>query len=369
MDHDDTLLSFVARHHTSALEDVATNALLYILSRSASARSALSEFLGDERGPLPIAEAKSWPAVAHGAEPDLACYNGDGEIVAFVEAKFWARLTTHQPVTYWEELTDDRPSVLLFLAPDSRVDESSLWDEFVDRLHKAGHELGPPDRREGLVTASSKGGQRRLMLTSWHLLLDTMAQRTKDDGDDQASFEVAELLGLADKVIAGDSPRRDESLKLWVREALERLEQSGWASTEGLSVGQGKDLYHGRYLRLAGASAWLGIDYRAVKQMSDKPLWLTFGHYSDASVSMEAVRSTLGSLAEPGLEWCPRQVCVPVVLPDGADSEATCNAIVNQLESIAKRIDPDGPTYQKSTPTASGSLSQLSRNQDAAMEK
>ena len=352
MNDNDTLLSFIAQRHTSDLEDVATNALFFMLSRSESARSALSGFLGDEHEPLPIAGAKPWAAVAHGAEPDLACYNGDGTVVAFVEAKFWAQLTHHQPVTYWKELPDDRPAVLLFLAPESRIDQGPLWGDLVDRLHKAGHELGPSDRCKGLVTAPAKVGQRRLMLASWHLLLDRMAERTKEEGDDQTTFEIGELRGLADRVIAGDNPRRDENLKLWIAGAIKRLKQSGWANTDRLSVGQGNDFY-GRFLRLAGASAWLGIDYRAVKQL-DKPLWLVFGPYSDASVSVEAVRGILGSKAYLGLDWYPGNVCVPIEFPAAADSEATLDAIVRELERIAKLIDPNGPTYRSSTPIAGG---------------
>ncbi len=191
------------------------------------------------------------------------------------------------------------------------------------------------------------------MLASWQSLLDKMAQKAKEDGDTQACFEIAQLQGLADRVISDDNPERDANLKLWVREALKRLEQSGWANTNGLSVGQGNDFY-GRYLRLAGASAWLGIDYRAVKQMPDKPLWLTFGQYSDASVSVEAVRGSLGSRTEPGLDWYPGHICIPIALPVAADSETTLHAIFDHLECIAKRIDPDGPTYQRSTPVAGG---------------
>lgn len=112
-----TLLSFIARRHTMGLEDVATDALCFILSRC-SAKRALSDFLGDERGPLPIAKAQTWLAEAHGAVPDLACLDEDGNRVALIESKFWAQLTHHQPVTYWQGLSDDRPAVLLFLAPD-----------------------------------------------------------------------------------------------------------------------------------------------------------------------------------------------------------------------------------------------------------
>ncbi len=300
MAEDNSLLGFIAQRHTSDIEDVATNALSFILSRWDSARRVLSELLGDGCSPLPIAKAEPWRPNAHGAVPDLACLDGDDNLVALIESKFWAELTYHQPVTYWEGLPNNRPTVLLFLAPDYRVEESSLWDELVGRLSRKGHELGPVDRRKSLVTAPAKVGQRRLMLTSWELLLDWMAQRAKKDGDTQACFEIAELRGLADSAIAGEKPTRDENLKGLIADAVKRLKQSGWANTDGLQTGEGHD-YYARYLSLAGASAGLRIDYKAKKRM-DKPLWAWFYRESATGVSVEAVRSSLGSLAED-LDW------------------------------------------------------------------
>ena len=148
--------------------------------------------------------------------------------------------------------------------------------------------------------------------------------------------------------IVGDKPTRDENLKGLIADAVKRVEQSGWATTDGLSDGSGSD-YYARYLRLAGASAGLRIDYEAKKKMPDKPLWLWFYREPADSVSVEAVRSSLGSLAEPGLDWLSGDVCVPIVLPAGADREATLDAIVAELERIAKLIDPNGPTYPEST--------------------
>ena len=341
-----SLLSFIARRHTVGREDVATDALSFILSRSNSAKRALSDLLGDDRGPLQVAAARPWGADALGAVPDLACYDEDDNLVALIESKFWASLTHHQPVTYWEKLPVDRPAVLLFLAPDYRIDSGSLWEQLVDRLHSAGHELGPADRRESLLTASAKVGQQRLILTTWNLLLEKMALKAKDAGDVQAGFEIAELQGLATDATAAENPRRDENLKLLIAEAVKRVEQSDWANSDGLTVGQGFQ-YYGRYLRLAGALAWLGIDYEALKQKPDKLLWLTFYSYPDTPVSMDAVRSRLGGLAEPGTGWRSGQVCVPIVLPTGADTDATLDAIVDEVERIAKLIDPDGPTYQE----------------------
>ena len=200
-----SLLSFIARRHTVGREDVATDALSFILSRSNSARRALSNLL-DDRGPLQVAAARPWGADALGAIPDLACFDEDDNLVSLIESKFWAPLTHHQPVTYWERLPVDRPAVLLFLAPDYRINSGSLWEQLVDRLHSAGHELGPADRRESLSMASAKVGQQRLMLTTWNLLLEKMALRAKDDGDVQAGFEIAELQGLAADVTACGKP-------------------------------------------------------------------------------------------------------------------------------------------------------------------
>ena len=56
-------------------------------------------------------------------------------------------------------------------------------------------------------------------------------------------------------------------------------------------MGQGFD-YYGRYLRLAGAFAWLGIDYRAVKQMPGKPLWLSFSGDYEVDISVQVGRGS-----------------------------------------------------------------------------
>ncbi len=348
-----SLLSLIAQWHSRGSEDAATDALCFILTRSSSARRALSEFLADDCGPLPITKALSQQGISHGAFPDLVLHDYDDKVIAFVESKFWADLTGHQPVTYWQELPSDRPTLLLFLAPAYRFEAGWLWNELVKRLQDAGHELGPASTEAGLTSAQSKSGQRRLMLTSWESLLDAMAKRSKQDGDDQTYFEIAQLQGLAIDAIERDNPQRDEHLKLLIADAVKRLEQSGWANTDGLSVASGfnyfgvdKCDYHGRNLRLAGAFAWFGIDYTAAK-LEDNPLWVSFQHDDSASVDSEAVRSSLGKLAEPGLKWRSKEVCVPIVLPVAADRESTLDAMISELERIAKLIDPDGPTYRQ----------------------
>ena len=341
-----SLLSFIARRHTVGREDVATSALSYILSHSKSARCALSCLLSNDGPRLKVAKVAPWGADAVAAIPDLACLDENDNLVALIESKFWAPLARHQPVTYWEGIPADRPSVLLFLAPKYRIDRGYLWAELRDRLRVAGHELGPTEKHNCLVVASATGSERRLMLASWDLLLDRLAQKARKDRDCQASFEIAELRGLACDVSASENPRHDENLKKLIARTVKCVVQSGWANTDGLTVGQGFEFY-GRYLRLAGAIAWFGIDYKALRQDPAKPLWRAFMDGSSATVSVEAVRKRLGELIEPGFVWSgEKYACVPIPLPDGVDTDATCNAIAAELVRIAKLIDRDGPTYQ-----------------------
>ena len=347
MTDNNSLLNYVAQRNTTGLEDAPTNALSFILSRSTSAMGTLSNLLGDGCRPLPIATASPWGADADGALPDLACFDVDGIVVALIESKFWAGLTAHQPVTYWQLLPDGSPAVLLFLAPDYRVAQGSLWDDLVVRLRDAGHELAPADSEEGTVPAIATVGQRRLMLTSWESLLGWMAEKAEEDGEVQECCEIAELKGLAANAVAGDRPTRGDNLKRLIAEAVERVEQSGWANTDRLTTGEGNG-YFARCLRLAGASAGLRIDNEFVKRMPDRRLWLWFYGDPADSVNTREIRRILDSEAEPGAEWSPGVVCVPVLVPGVADRDMILEAVVTDLERIAELLDPGGPTYRKS---------------------
>ena len=349
-----SLLSLIARGYAAGREDAATEALCLILSRSDSARAALSELLGYSSDSLPIASFSTQFSTP-GARPDMACLDDHKHVVAFVESKFWASLTRRQPVDYWEALPDDRTATLLFLAPAARIahiDKDSLWGELVRRLHDAGHNLGPLNQGKGLLTAKSTEGKHRLMLTSWEVLFERLAEAAKKGKDDQASFEVAELRGLASDVIKGDDPVADANLRKLIADAVKQVKESGWANTDGLAVGGAPGEHYVRFFFLGGRITGLRIDYKAVKQMG-KPLWLWFWDSPDtrSSVSLDEVRDKLGASAEPGLDWLPKDVCIPIDLPTGAGRKAMLDAIVAELERIAKILDPYVPTYHREQTT------------------
>ena len=343
----DSLLSYIAVRRGVGLEDVATDALSFILNHSDSAKAALSEFLGDNDGPLPIEKVDSQFFLESSRSfPDMALWAAEDNLSAFVEAKFWADLTHNQPVTYWEALPTDRRMVLLFIVPQARVDDDYLCNALVGRLRDAGHELSPVVRGESVISASESGGLRRLILTSWDLLLKKLEERVKQDGDTHAGFEIAELKGLARAATEGgnrDDPNTE--FKRLFKDVVDRLVELGWGNARGLYDGTGYG-YYARYFRLGGAGVGILKVDEIMKQTPDKPLLLAFYDWTDNQVGIEEVRTKLGDEIEsrPKIaDWVsPR---VPIILPSRTDPFAKRDALVSELERIARLIDPDGPTY------------------------
>ena len=352
MPDDNGLLAYIARRYIGGREDVATDALAFILNRSDAARGAFGDFLGDGVSDTPaIAEARTQYFLPNGTYPDLACLDADGNIIALVESKFWAPLTASQPAGYWPALPANSPATLLFVAPPYRVNEGSLWDDLARRLRDKGYLLGETRQGQNLISAPEQDGPRRLMLCSWDLLLNHLAQAALAGRDWQALFEIAELRGLAESVIAGTDPQRDENIRNLIRSAVNRLVQSGWANVDGFGVGSG-NVFHVRFMRLAGAYAWFGIHY-GEQRRSNRPLWLAFrddfgGKYS--AVTTEQVRHRLAEMDPISAEIYGGAFCVPIDLPQGDSTEAVLGSLVGQIEDIARKIDPAGPTYRKDAP-------------------
>ena len=335
------LLAHFAPYLNLGQEDVATEVLASILNRSDAARSAFADFLRDgDADPPAIAEARTQYFLPNGTWPDLAFLDADGNILALVESKFGATLTASQPVGYWLALPANSPATLLFVAPPYRVNEGSLWNDLERRLRNAGYSLGQTRQGQNLISAPEQDGQRRLMLCSWGLLLDHLTQSV-GNRDSQASFEIVQLLGLADSVIAGTTPQRDGNIKNLIYSAIKRLEQSGWANTDGFREGKPLPDAEGHYLHFAKAFAWFGISY-AERRRRNRPLWLvfsdSFGSQSRLDVTTDQVRHRLDAAASVAYEMLHGHFCVPVDWPQGDTDNAMLDALVGQLESIASRI-------------------------------
>ena len=345
MTNEHTLLSFIARRYIGAREDASTDALGFILNRSEAARKGLTDMLREQvPNILPIARVENQFVDADGGIPDVVCFDEASQVQAFIEAKCSVPLTHHQPNTYWQRLPPDRPTALVFLAPADRLDH--LLGDLTERLQAVGFQMGDQCGATNLITVRDTASLRHLVLISWDELLDRLAGQVRSGEDPQAQFEIEQLRGVARREYDETDLRRGRVLQNVIRVALNRATRGGWVNTDNLSTG-GYSEFAGRYLRLAGSYAFLGVNYKAWRA-TGQLLWLVFNKFGGReSVTTEEVRKKLGSRGNS--DWPlyrDDDYCVCLEMPPiGTDDEARIASVVAQLEEIAQLIDPDGPTY------------------------
>ena len=334
----ESLLAHLAYRLSNQTELVATHSLAYILNRSEAAKPALGDLLrtgGANVGPVERVDAEV--DGDNEGRVDLVAYNKLGEERVLIEAKFWAGLTDNQPGTYLDRLPkDDQPSVLLFVAPEHRLE--TLWPH-LRHLAEQEFTLEVGAHPENLRTARLAGGDRHLMLTSWRALLITMASRADIEGDGSARADIRQLNALCEQQdtdgflpIRADEfsrqvPRRLRDLRKLIDDAVARACARGFANTDRVNVTP--QVYgYGRYLRLGDkakavwAQGWLGVhsDY----WLSDGyPLWILF---NGGDMGLSEIWNTLGYTHA----WFE--------LPTGKEYDEVLEAVVHDLCQHAKRV-------------------------------
>ncbi|MDE2770229.1 MAG: hypothetical protein OXI44_03495 [Bacteroidota bacterium] len=348
-----SLLAKISPMFTVRTEDVAVEALGYILAGSQPTRDALSQVLrigGAEVGR--IAEIRTQSTGEDGARPDLAAFNENGSECVLIEAKFGAGLTENQPLTYLQRLSKPKTSALLFVAPHAR--RESLWAQLERRIKESdlGVSFKNEEKQEQLRSATV-GEKRWLILTNWKYLLGFMADNTSATGDTQTSADIGQLLGLATheettafmplraEELGPDIPRRLMGLNTLIDDATQQLANKGLVSLKGCRVVPQETGYN-RYIKLAGAGAAFRIDYKKWEKHRDTPLWLIFYGWENCK-PLEEIREKLDSFRQcdpPELFNVGNELVMPIYLPLGQERDAVLDKIVGQLEEIARQIDP-----------------------------
>ena len=165
----DTLLAHLSPSFTSQTENIAVEALGYVLNKYAGSREGLDDVVrSGVRNVKPVDRVRTQASALDGTRPDLVGVDEDGAERVLIEAKFWADLTPRQPHAYLDRLPDDGPAVLVFLTPEDRV--FSLWPQLRSRAQRAGKTLVDVDAERKCVRVD--GSQRHVLLVSWTGLLD-----------------------------------------------------------------------------------------------------------------------------------------------------------------------------------------------------
>ena len=333
-------------------ENLATEALAYVLSQSPEASAAVTR-LARAAG-VDVSQVGRWTTQVSGddgALPDLVGETEEGLTPIIIESKFWDGLTDNQPNTYLRRLPPTSPGVVLVVAPAVRIDV--LWAELVDRAADVGpiSENRRPDTEFRLAQVGPVG---TLGLCSWRHLLTAVADAVGAAGDLASAGDLQQLAGLCEQMdTTAFLPLRSEELTGAIGSRMVQLHEvvDGAATelvTRGIASGKDKNggrltssagtLYWGRYLNVAGVTCLLRLAPMSWAAYRATPIWLQVGVRGDPEVR-QTVRQ-LAPLGEVGsrLVEQPAFVDVAIDLPVGVERDGVIQAIIAQVTSIAELL-------------------------------
>ena len=348
-----TVLAHVAWMLRGSFEDLAVEALGYILNGSESAMQALEEILREGGADVsPIRLVQTQAVEETGATPDLACLDQDGERHVLIEAKFDAMLTKNQPVQYLKHLPKDRSSVLLVVAPKRRLE--SLWAEMKELVQGAdAFTVNEETATEGLKRTSVSESSA-LMLVSWERLLRKLAARAEEEVEESTLRSIAELQGVVEyeALNAFQAPSSDlaelgESNKNRFRDLIDGAISEGiredWASIAGFGPGGGTTGYI-RYFAIGQVPVWFGYDLRLWEAYGG-PLWV--GFQTLAQQNIDTVREGLRRLCAKRPDnfyqdvpaWSQRRDYIRIEMPARGEFPMMREALLVQLREIADSLN------------------------------
>ena len=335
MSESDTLLAYLSPWFTNQNENIAVEALGYILNKSSATREGLDEVVrsGVQRVNS-IASIRTQAVAQDGTRPDLVGIDEEEKERVLIEAKFWADLTPRQPGAYLDRLPDDGNAVLMFVAPEERVPD--LWSELLQRSTREGRGLADVNGERKCLQL--EGTLKHLLVASWTGLLDRMAVKVKESGESDVESDIQQLRGLAEFADRGrfqpiresgedfgPDSQRMRDLRHLIDAATERGISAGWASKKGLNRTP-RSYGYGRYVALSDVVVWFGVNNNRWETYGDTPLWIDFFHYARFS------KTTLENLGVRDECW------IPITMEKGVEFPQLLEDVVSKLESIVSVI-------------------------------
>ncbi|HZR34097.1 MAG TPA: hypothetical protein VFA75_01895 [Nevskia sp.] len=358
----ESLFGELATRLSSHPENVATEALLYLLQHHAGTWPALRAFLGAIGIPAPLQASfrTQFPSKDDTSIPDLAVADQSGAQVLLMEAKFWAGLTPNQPTTYLKRLPVGQAGTVLVIAPAQRF--VTLWHKLAEKCAADGLTLDAPvDPAPGFRKATLSGTQHLLALTSWRTALVVLAQDAEGRADADALGDIQQLSGLCERM---DStaflPLRAEELSRQVGQRIEQLSalfedvvvelvKNHGAMSQ--STGGGGST-RGRFFKLGHLGCFLALSPGLWARHGESPLWLSVqyidpeGHWTTAPWihdRLVLISGNTPAVVSHDDSWRP---CVSVDLPTGAEKSELVPVvgarIAAMLGTIGQPPDP-GP--------------------------
>lgn len=260
-----SLFGHLVTQFTPHPENLASEAFAYILRESQTARLAFIEYLSDIVPCLPMDLAFRTQASGEDhAIPDLVGVDDKDHQLVIAETKFWAGLTNNQPCTYLKRLPPNCPGILIFIAPEARL--QTLWPELLRRCVEAGISQKPAGDNGQLRLLV--GESHWLALTSWRAVIRVLEAKVVASGEDRVRADLQQLDGLCESMdSAGFFPIRSEELSPLIGKRInqysdliddvaDHLITNGVGNSKGLRRTSMYGVW-GRYIRIRGNGCFL----------------------------------------------------------------------------------------------------------------
>lgn len=337
-----SLFGHLAVRFGSHPENLATEALGYVLTKSAAARRGFVSSLGKAAEQLTERlRFETQHADEDAGRPDLAAFDETGKLALLVEAKFWAGFTENQPVGYLKLLPPS--GVLLVVCPDERLD--LVWIELLKRIGATSLAVDARVRADDERHIICEG--RHLVLQSWRRLLGAI--RLELSGEPSLLADVAQLDGLCERMdseafipvtseeLTSQVFRRVHEFGQIVDELVAKLSAEGIVSTKGYRASAGNGWY-GRSLEIRGAYAVLQVSTWKWTKFAPSPVWLTvYGATWRGDRTPAKQRLAQYEVLNPGTVYVDHAGAPTVMLrvPTGADRPQVVETITAQLRELS----------------------------------
>ncbi|MCX6690807.1 MAG: hypothetical protein NTW33_01835 [Methanoregula sp.] len=352
----------VQKQFSKQYENVATEALAFILHSNDSARNGMIRLLRGIAPDMPDlhfrtqqTEGSTRPDSTRpdSTRPDMRGDDDENEPRVFIENKFWAGLTDNQPRTYLELLAEyPQTSILLVVVPNER--EQTMWLELSRRLKDAGIGISAKkmDTTSGSIVYSVKTKMGPyLALTSWTRLISTLELEVADDPS--ARSDLLQLKALceaadsdefkpisAERVSDQRIPAFILQLTTIVQDSIDSAANEDILKLDGLRASVSSARI-GRYVKFRGrrkiGAFWLGIHFSLWKLHGRTPFWLV------SSKHQWGLPDVVWPLLKP---WAAKEgvfaifendeLVVAIDLAFGEDKDEVVRRVVDRLNEIAK---------------------------------
>ncbi len=340
----DSLFGHLALRFQSHPENIATEALSYILSRSKTAKNAFLELISGENFCFESNLSFSTQVSSNDqSRPDIVGQNEYGEKPIIVESKFWAGLTENQPLSYFDQLPASKEGLLLFVAPAKRF--NTLWPELLERCNKR-YQIAETTKNHSEYWSTEVTDGKYMGLLSWRHLMRCLQLELKNHGEMNQLSDASQLLGLTERMddlafmpirseeLSPEQARRYCDFASLVDDIASKTEQLGYCSMKGLRPTGGPGFY-GRYLKCGNTGVYLSFDARKWSHINNTPLWLSIHgvEWKDKELSRRALSGYQASNPAKAIVL-DDEFLIPLRLPIGEEKDEVVKDVARQIKGV-----------------------------------